>query len=245
MTAQQQRGAILPVVLWVVMICLVAAGSYTANVKLAIATATNNQDVVKMRQTARAGIYAALQQVLDQGNQYGSASQRQASDLQIVMNDLNVHVRMAHEGNKLALNQAGHRQLSQFLTAQGIEQHKADQLAARIVDWRDSNKLRLNLGMEDEDYVAAGYSFGAKDSFYNDMEELRLVAGMTKQAYRLLQTGFTLYPAASGRVLNLYAAVKNKQGRTLYSINSMVHLTFNPAKPYRFLKWSQTAGEGV
>ena len=74
------------------------------------------------------------------------------------------------------LNSADVAQLAQMLQQAGIAQQEAEDLAARIVDFRDADSLRMVNGAERDDYAAAGLS-GPRDGPFRSASDLGLVLG--------------------------------------------------------------------
>jgi general secretion pathway protein K len=52
--------------------------------------------------------------------------------------------------------------------------------------------------MEDAEYLAAGSPYGAKDGPFDSVDELQLVAGMTRDLYRMLRPSLTVHSGQSG-----------------------------------------------
>ncbi|HYM86809.1 MAG TPA: type II secretion system minor pseudopilin GspK, partial [Pseudoxanthomonas sp.] len=101
------------------------------------------------------------------------------------------------ETGKVDLNQAEMPLLAALIRAVGGEPGVSEQLAAAIVDWRDSDPLtQPNGGAEDPDYAAAGLPYGAKDAPFESVAEVEQVLGMTPELYARLEPSLTL---SSGR----------------------------------------------
>ena len=80
------------------------------------------------------------------------------------------------------------------MQAVGSERAQAEQLAAAIVDWRDSDPLtQANGGAEDPDYAAAGRPYGAKDAPFETVAEVEQVLGMTPELFAALQPYLTVH----------------------------------------------------
>jgi general secretion pathway protein K len=82
----------------------------------------------------------------------------------------------------------------------GIDEAQAQELAASIVDWRDSDsELSLPLGSaEDSYYGGLPSSYEAKDADFEVLSELLLVKEMTPEYLKYLKNYFTVY--GSGKV---------------------------------------------
>ena len=71
-------------------------------------------------------------------------------------------------------------------------------LLAAILDFRDEDQDRRLMGAEDDDYRAMGLPYGAKDGDFEDIEELRLVPGMTTEIYERLRPLVTVFSGHGG-----------------------------------------------
>ena len=83
---------------------------------------------------------------------------------------------LVDEASKLNLN-------APWLTAEMIEYlpGMTPQIAAAIMDWRDTNSDLTTDGAEDETYAKLTYAYRAKNALFESVEELRLVSGMTAE----------------------------------------------------------------
>lgn len=234
---KKQNGVILPTVLWIVMTCLVVTASFSTNVRTNISALTNSKDAMQLKYAARSGLYVALAQFLDERNL--SARSMQEKYFEGVFDNKKVRVHVKPEGVKIAINNATETQIYGSLQRAGIDSAMANVLAQRILDWKDKDQQRRNSGMEDSEYYAQGYKYGAKDGVLEDFEELRLVKGMTESVLHKLKADFTLYPANVGSVFTLTAdAIEQGNGKS-GRIVAIVQLTNTTNKPYRILKWMQ------
>jgi type II secretory pathway component PulK len=83
---------------------------------------------------------------------------------------------LVDEASKINLN-------APWLTAEMIEYlpGMTPQIAAAIMDWRDTNSDLTTDGAEDETYSKLNYAYRAKNATFESVEELRLVNGMTAE----------------------------------------------------------------
>lgn len=105
------------------------------------------------------------------------------------------------EERKININTASIAVLERlFHAALNFDEIEAQELAAAIVDWRDSDsELSIPLGSaEDSYYSGLDYPYEAKDDKFEVLEEVVLVKGMTKDIFQEIKDYFTIY--GSGRV---------------------------------------------
>ena len=90
------------------------------------------------------------------------------------------------------------KRLFQFLL--NADDFKSQEMAACIVDWRDGDSmLSLPIGSaEDSDYRALSYSYEAKDSSFQVLDEALLVQGFSQQDFEKIKDYITVY--GNGRV---------------------------------------------
>lgn len=109
-----------------------------------------------------------------------------------------VEVTVFDENGKVDLNGAREELLARLLYSLEVEQSKADALADAIADFRDEDDLTHLNGAEDKDYLAAGLTWGAKDSLFTSVEELQKVYGMEPEIYQAMLPYVTIYSRQSG-----------------------------------------------
>ena len=93
-------------------------------------------------------------------------------------------VSVQDESGKISLNKADPNTLARAFVNSGLAQSKAQDLAAAIADWRDSDSERRFGGAERADYLAAGVVGAPANAPFGRVEELREVLGMTEAAYQ-------------------------------------------------------------
>ena len=112
------------------------------------------------------------------------------------------------EERKININQADISVLERFFRiVLGWDEMEAQDLAASIVDWRDSDSaLSIPLGSaEDSYYRNLFYSYESKDAQFEVLDEILLVKGMTQDIFEKIKDYITRY--GDGRV-NINTASK-------------------------------------
>lgn len=181
-----ERGSALVIVLWVCL-GLVAISLYFAQaMKFEIRAADNRVAAVQAEQAIAGGLrYASniLSNLQTPGllpDQYSYESDRISvgeasfwflgrSDQQTALDE--PWFGFVDEGSKLDLNTATIDMLEQL-------PRMTPQLAAAIVDWRDSNSTVSDNGAEDETYQRLDPPYTCKNASFESVDELRLVHGM-------------------------------------------------------------------
>jgi general secretion pathway protein K len=98
-------------------------------------------------------------------------------DFGCLLGDVAVAVRVQDQAGLIDLNMASQATLERLIAFAGAA--NASELAAAIVDYRDTDDVALNGGSEARAYLGAGLSHGAKNAPFEAIEELDQVIGMT------------------------------------------------------------------
>ncbi len=187
----KQRGVALLIVLWIVTLLGVIAGSFVLSIRTEVALARNLTESARARAAAMAGAELAVQGILNP-----EASQRWRVDgsvYQAVFSGTELRIAVADETGKIDLNTAPEVLLEGLLRAVELEPEERARLVDAIEDWKDANTLRRLNGAEDEDYQTAGLPYGPKNGKFENVEELLLVLGMTPALYRKLESALTVH----------------------------------------------------
>lgn len=114
----------------------------------------------------------------------------------LASNNLIVQYGIFDEERRININTASLgllKRLFQFLL--GIDEIEAQELAASVIDWRDSDSLlSIPLGSaEDSYYRSLRYPYEAKDKPFEILEELLLVKGMNYNYFEKIKKFVTIY----------------------------------------------------
>ena len=101
------------------------------------------------------------------------------------------------ENCKVNLNRADRFLLTRLLTAVGLEDEEAIDLAAQIVDYRDADDAVTATagagGSEESRYRSAGLGYAPKNSDFEFVSELLRVPGMTEACYGRIRPYLTVF----------------------------------------------------
>lgn len=186
-----QRGVVLILVLWMLVLLTVIAGALTATQKTEVALTLNQIDQIKGRALAEAGINYGVSRLLSTDPNLYWKPDGQLH--QWAFQGSKIAISISDERGRVDLNNAGRELLGGLFEAVGVIEQEKDAMIGAILDWRDTdNNHQLN-GAEDPDYRAAGIEYGAKDARFSSVDELRLVLGMTPELYRKLEPALTVH----------------------------------------------------
>ena len=189
--AGRQRGVVLVVVLWLVVLLTVIGSSHARNMRIETTLAFNHVGTAKARAMAEAGISRAIMELFVSDTATRWQFNGTAYPIQLDSGSVNIAIRDA--SGLLDLNRAGPVQLGAVLAAAGAEEADSQQLVDAILDWRDKDQLRRLHGAEDDDYRHAGLDWGSRDGLFASVDELRYILGMTHELFERLAPYLTVH----------------------------------------------------
>ena len=189
--AGRQRGVVLVVVLWLVVLLTVIGSSHARNMRIETTLAFNHVGTAKARALAEAGISRAIMELFVSDTATRWQFNGTAYPIQLDSGSVNITIRDA--SGLLDLNRAGPVQLGAVLAAAGAEEADSQQLVDAILDWRDKDQLRRLHGAEDDDYRHAGLDWGSRDGLFASVDELRYILGMTHELFERLVPYLTVH----------------------------------------------------
>ena len=188
--SNRQRGIAIVIVIWVMTLIVIIAGSYSLAMRTESASTSSVVRAAKARALTEGGvwlgIHALLKPLANQSIRGDGAVQTVQIAGQIV------HVAVQDLGGLIDLNSASRELLAGLMRAAGVERSLQETLVDRIIDWRDRDSEVSPRGAEDDTYRAAGFAYGAKDAPFNTVDELQRVMGVTASVYRAVESMVTV-----------------------------------------------------
>ena len=124
------------------------------------------------------------------------------------INGYEVAFKPSLESEKLDINLASETTIASFFSALGLENDEANQLAARIADWRDEDDLARPNGAEGRDYTSARNGEKIGDRLFYSIDELKLVLGAPHDVVECALPALTIFgdgsPPSSSFMQTLY-----------------------------------------
>ena len=158
-------------------------------------------------------------------------------------------VQIEREARRVDLNVADEAVLASTLTGKDIDEADARALAARVVDWRDTDDVAGARGAERTEYRRAGRNSGPRNNAFESISELRQVLGaemltdetldaftVYSQASEAQAQGFPESGAIAGEVARLLACATVE--RTSVCRVAVVRFTGNRVQPTLVYSWS-------
>ena len=172
----KQHGLALVLVLWVLSLFIIMAGSFALSMRREASVAIGIKNSSQGIAAAEAGIAVAEMMLLnpDQNRRWRS----DGSVYQIDFVDTLVRVRLLAETGKIDINAAEPPLLQSLLAGAPIEPDQQAALLGAILDWRDpDDQVNIN-GAETEEYHAAGLKYVPRNQPFQSIEELQMVLGI-------------------------------------------------------------------
>ncbi|CAL1241197.1 general secretion pathway protein GspK [Candidatus Methylocalor cossyra] len=192
----RQAGLALVLVLWVLALMTIMAGSYSLSTQREAALLSHAHERARGVALAEGGIhYAMLMLSLPDIQKRWRAD---GTEYLWEVEGARVRIRIFDESGKIDLNAAQEPTLRTVIQRLVHDEDKAAALADAILDWRDSDDLKRMHGAEAEEYRAAGALQKPQNRNFLVLEELRGVLGVTPELYRALAPWFTLYTGQDG-----------------------------------------------
>lgn len=192
-----ERGVALVLVLWVVALLAVIAGSFVYGARTSALTAGNLVAVAKARALADAGIHRGLYELgkpATDAERWLANGREHALDLE----GATIRVVMRDESAKIDLNQANDVLLKGLLRSAGLDDEAANQLLDAILDWRDPDDLARPQGAERDRYEALGLPYIPTNAAFRTVDELLQVIGVTPEIHRRLAGALTVHSRLPG-----------------------------------------------
>jgi general secretion pathway protein K len=209
----RERGVALLLVLWVFMILGVLSLDFSRYMRDDAMAAVNFADSTRGYYEALAGMNRALFDAMIARDQGGIAKLEAGGGIgdddderegELVPADGQWHggtfgggkyeVRITDESGRLPINTVTPEQLRRVLTSivlgpnaatGGVSNKEAagvDELVDAIVDWRDPDSLKSPKGAE-SDYYLSNHGYPAKNAYFDDINELLQVRGVTSEMF--------------------------------------------------------------
>ncbi len=205
----RQKGLALVLVLWVLSLMTIMAGSFALSMRRETAIVAGIRDSAQALAVAESAIAMAQMMLLNPDQ-----SQRWRTDGSIYQIDYtsprqsvaSVRIQMQSETGKIDLNRADQILLQALMSHAPVAAEQQTKIVNAILDWRDPDDLVHIDGAEKKEYQDAGLSYQPRNQAFQSIEELQLVLGVDEQVFKWIEPLITIY---SGQAqVNLQLAAK-------------------------------------
>ena len=203
----RQNGMALVLVLWVLSILIIMAGSFALSMRRESSIVSVIKNNAHAKAIAESGIALAETMLLNPDpNKVWRAD---GNIYEINTTDATIRIRLFSEAGKIDINKANQTVLQSLMTFAPIDTDQQSKLVNAILDWRDADELVHIDGAEKEEYQEAGLNYQPSNKPFESIEELQLVLGMDKSVLSWIEPLVTVYsrqpqvsfPIASREVL--------------------------------------------
>ena len=107
-----------------------------------------------------------------------------------------------------ALTEVNYGILKELLLDLDVSEEQAETIASSVIDWKDANQsvFHEDFGAEQDYYQQLGRPHDCKDRYFESVEELLLVRGMTPEIFEQLRRYVTVFPLWGSLRVNFSAA---------------------------------------
>ncbi len=192
----RQRGMALVMVLWVISLMTIMAGSFALSTQREAGILSHAHERAKAQALADGGVnYAMMMLSLPDPKLRWQAD---GTPYEWQVDGAKVHIRIMDEGGKIDINAAQEQTLKTAFKFLAGNEELAEQLSDAVMDWRDPDDLKRTHGAESEDYQSHRMQAPPQNRNFLILDELRGVMGVTPELYRKMETWFTLYTGTDG-----------------------------------------------
>ncbi|MEQ1528052.1 MAG: type II secretion system protein GspK [Methylococcales bacterium] len=200
-----QQGFALILVLWILSLMTIMAGSFTLSMRRESAIIEGIKHNAETQSIAESGL--ALAQFMLLNPEAHSRWRADGSVYEIDFGHAKVRIRLLSEVGKIDINTANQKLLSALITNAPIEDEKArTKLLNAILDWRDADEVVREDGAEKDEYKQAKLSYTPRNKRFRSIEELQMVLGMNAEVFQWLTPLITVY---SGQEVDVKLAAKD------------------------------------
>ncbi len=187
----QLKGFALVLVLWVLSLLTIMAGSFALSMRREAAIVSGSSHNAQAMAIAESGLAVAELMLLNPDQ-----LQRWRTDGSLYQLDYvesTVRIRLFAEAGKIDLNSADQTSLQNLMTYAPLDKELQTKLVNALLDWRDADELVQLDGAEKDEYKKAGLSYQPSNKPFQSIEELQLVLGMTEHVFKWLENRITVY----------------------------------------------------
>jgi len=196
-SAGRERGIALVLVIWVVTLLLVIAGSFLYAMRTDARAARNAALIARGDAIAQAAVARALLELFKpQGGPL--VWKRDGAPREWSFDGAAVAVSFADESAKIDINTANNELLKGLFRFAGMGEDEAAKLLDAVLDWRDQDSLKRPNGAEEPDYAQAGLMGRPANHPFLSTEELQLVLGMRPEVFQRIAPMITVYSRQAG-----------------------------------------------
>jgi type II secretory pathway component PulK len=177
---RENKGLVIIAVLWMVVVLMVMTAILGRKSRLDMKVCLARMEAVQCKWACRAGIEKAIAVLNEDETENDSLldlwSDNPEDFNDVMLNQCRFTVRVIDESSKLNINTATKEQLL------GLPD-MVEEIADAIIDWRDSDDLPSEAGVESGYYESLTYGYMARNGPFRTLRELLLVKDVTEELF--------------------------------------------------------------
>ncbi|CAA9892167.1 General secretion pathway protein K [Candidatus Methylobacter favarea] len=200
-----QNGLALVLVLWIVSLLTIMAGSFALSMRRESSIITGIVSNAQAKSIAESGLAIAEMMLLNP--EPNKRWRTDGSVYEMDFGNAKVRLRLLSESGKIDINIADQALLQSLMNHAPVEDdEQKNKLVNAILDWRDKDDLVHLDGAEKAEYQKAGLSYQPRNKPFQSIEELQMVLGMDENIFLWIEDLVTVY---SGQPVDLQLASRN------------------------------------
>ncbi len=197
-----QRGIVLVIVLWTIVLLSVLIGNMMLTLRSAIQTIQIQAAAAQATALAEAGVYRAIQVLAETPPAEVSQVKRPLEKFQFGTGV--VRVAIQDEAGKIDLNRGDPALIDDLLRYFDYDEQQRQSIIDAIQDWSDGDTDARPFGAEYPDYDRQGLDYQPKNAPFARIEELQQVLGISRPLFQRLRPALTVH--SGRRNLNINVA---------------------------------------
>ena len=195
MNRKTQSGLALVIVIWVLSLLTIMAGSFALTMRRETTVISALKDNAETLSVAETGLTIAQRMVFLEDND--KRWQANGSIYQLQFQGAEIRIRLFSEQGKIDINNADEALLMKMMGSTSEELDKQQELVSAIIDWRDhDDQVQIN-GAEKQQYEDAGLSYHPANKKFQLIEEMQLVLGMNDAIFQQIKPLITVYSGSA------------------------------------------------
>jgi general secretion pathway protein K len=208
-TNGNQGAFALVLVLWILSLLTIMAGSFALTMRRESAIVAGIKDSAGAIAQAEAGIAFAELMLLNP--EQDKRWRADGNIYQVDFGETIIRIKMVSESGKIDINKAGLPLLQALFAKSPADEEQQGKLVGAVLDWRDPDDLVNLNGAEKDQYKKEGLKYGPRNKPFQAVEELQMLLGMDELIYNWLAPIITVYSGkpqvniklATPKVLNI------------------------------------------
>lgn len=188
-----QAGIALVLVLWILTLLSVIAGSVAFSARTETLSAGNQMGVARANAIVDGAIYRAIYEMSKPTANTANGWMADGRTYDVEFDDVIVKLVVSSESAFIDLNAAPVMLLRSLFLSVGASEQEADALVDAIQDWRDADELARTNGAERDQYEAAGMPYVPTNMNFYSVDELARVMGMTPELFQRVSGTLTVH----------------------------------------------------